>query len=126
MQIKMQNILNFSSFYNTVRSQKLSIKIAYKLAQLAKAIDTELQFYQEKLREIILEHGELDEHGNPIPTEDGMGIKVRPEAEKECFAAIYELQDIDVELPDIQFSIDDFDVNLSVDEIQVLLPFIKD
>jgi hypothetical protein len=42
MQLKMQDILNFSAFYETVKSQKLSMKTAYRLAQLSKAIDGEL------------------------------------------------------------------------------------
>jgi hypothetical protein len=63
MQLKMQEITNFSSFYNTVRNQKLTIKTAYKLAQLAKAIESELEFYREKLQTIIREYGQIDENG---------------------------------------------------------------
>ena len=42
MQLKMQDIVNFPVFYEAVKSQKLSMKIAYRLAQLSKAIDGEL------------------------------------------------------------------------------------
>lgn len=127
MQLKMQDILNFSAFYETVKSQKLSMKIAYRLAQLAKAIDGELQFYREKLQTIIQEYGEMDEDGQPVPTEDGNGIKLRPGTDMQCMAAMHELQMLDVNLPDIKFHLEDFgDIELSMTEMAAVLPFIEE
>ena len=127
MQLKMQDILDFSAFYETVKSQKLSMKIAYRLAQLAKVIDGELQFYREKLQAIIQEYGEMDENGQPVSTEDGNGIKLRPGTEMQCMAAMHELQMLDVNLPDIKFHLEDFgDIELSMTEIAAVLPFIEE
>ena len=127
MQLKMQDILNFSAFYETVKPQKLAMKTAYKLAQLAKAIDGELQFYREKLQAIIQEYGEMDENGQPVPTEDGNGIKLRPGTDAQCMAAMYELQMLDINLPDIKFHLEDFgDIELSMIEIAAVLPFIEE
>jgi hypothetical protein len=127
MQLKMQDILGFTSFYDTVKSQKLTMKTAYKLAQLAKAIEGELQFYREKLQAIVAEYGMLDDEGRPVPTEDGNGIKLRPGTEEACFIAMKELQDIEVTLPDIVFSINDFDgVELTVADMGTMLPFMAD
>lgn len=127
MQLKMQDILGFASFYETVKAQKLSMKIAYRLAQLAKAIDGELQFYRERLQAIIQEFGETDEEGRPIATEDGDGIKLRPGTETQCFSAMRELQEIEITLPDIKFHIEDFgDVELSMTEMAAILPFIEE
>jgi hypothetical protein len=127
MQLKMQDILGFTSFYNTVKSQKLIMKTAYKLAQLAKAIDGELQFYREKLQAIIQEYGEVDENGQPVSTESGDGIKLRPGTEMQCMAAMHELQMLDVNLPDIKFHLEDFgDIELSTTEMTAVLPFIEE
>ena len=127
MQLKMQDILGFSVFYETVKSQKLSMKIAYRLAQLAKAIDGELQFYREKLQAIIQEYGEMDEEGKPVSTEDGNGIKLRPGTDMQCMAAMQELQMLDVTLPDIKFHLEDFgDIELSMTEMAAILPFIEE
>ena len=127
MQLKMQDILGFASFYETVKAQKLSMKIAYRLAQLAKAIDGELQFYREKLQAIVQEFGEMDEEGKPVTTEDGGGIKLRPGTEAQCFSAMKELQEVEVTLPDIKFHIEDFgDVELSMTEMAAILPFIEE
>ena len=125
MQLKMQAIINFPVFYETVKSQKLPLKIAYKLAQLSRAIDTEVVFYQEKLRSIIQEYAQLDENGQPVPTDDGHGIKLRPGTETTCISTMRELQEIDVTLPDITFNLGDFNnIELTVEEISALMPFI--
>ena len=127
MQLKMQDILNFSDFYNSVKTQKITMKTAYRLAQLAKTIETELQFYREKLQAIIAEYGEKDENGQPIPTEDGGGIKLRPGSEQECVAAMQELQELEITLPDIKFNIEDFgSIELSVENISAILPFVEE
>jgi hypothetical protein len=127
MQITMQSILGFAPFYETVKSQKLPMKTAYRLAQLAKAVDSELQFYREKMQSIVAEYGEKDEDGHPISTEDGNGIKLRAGTEALCFNAIRELQELEVNLPDITFSIEDFGaIELSAEEMTVILPFIAD
>lgn len=127
MQLKMQDILNFSSFYNSVKTQKIPMKTAYRLAQLAKAIETELQFYREKLQAIITEYGQTDENGQPIQTEDGSGIKLRPGLEQECVTAMQELQELEITLPDIKFNIEDFgSIELSVEDMSVIFPFVEE
>lgn len=127
MSLRMQDILGFASFYDTVKSQKLTMKTAYKLAQLAKAIEGELQFYREKVQAIVAEYGLIDEEGRPLPTEDGSGIKLRPGTEDQCFNAMKELQEIEVTLPDIKFHIEDFgDVELNMAEMAAILPFIEE
>lgn len=125
MQLKMQAIINFPVFYETVKSQKLPIKTAYKLAQLSRAIEAELFFYQEKLNSIIKEYALLDNNGQPVSTNDGHGIKLRSGSEAVCMSTMRELQEIDVSLPDIFFNLNDFDgIELTVEEMGALLPFL--
>lgn len=124
MQLQMQEIINFSVFYDVVKTQKVGIKTAYKLAQLSRAIETEMQFYREKLQSIILEYGQLDSNGLPIPTDDGGGVKLRAGVEAKCFSAIEELQSIEVTLPDIKFTFEEFEnVELTVEEMNAAMPF---
>ena len=123
----MQNILNFNIFYNEVKSSKLPLKTAYKLSLLVKAIDDKIQFYQEKLQEILMECAQLDENNRPIPTKDGNGVKVKPGFEMECMNRVNELQSLEIELPDTKFNIDDFgNIEISVEMFSVILPFIEE
>lgn len=127
MTLKMQNILNFNVFYNEVKSSKLPLKTAYKLSLLVKAIDDKIQFYQEKLQEILMDCAQLDENNHPIPTEDGNGVKIKPGFEMECMNRVNELQSLEIELPDMKFNIDDFgNIEISVEMFSVILPFIEE
>lgn len=127
MKLKMQEITNFTTFYEAVKDSKLSVRTAYRLTKLTKAIESELGFYREKLQAIINQYAQLDEEGKPIPTEDGSGVKLRPETEADCYAAIYELQEIEVELPDIKFTFADFEnTQLTTAEINSAINFFEE
>lgn len=127
MQLKMQDVLGFVSFYETVKDQKLTMKTAYKLAQLARAIENESTFYRKTLSKIVDQYGQKNEQGDPIPTEDGAGVKLIAGKEEECYKAVLELQNIDIALPDIQFDIEEFaNIELTVTEMGAVLPFLKD
>lgn len=127
MQLKMQDVLGFVTFYETVKSQKLTMKTAYKLTQLARAVESESTFYRETLSKIIDQYGQKNERGEPIPTEDGTGVKLIAGKEEECYKAVLELQNVDIDLPDIQFDIEEFaNIELTVTEMGAIFPFLKD
>lgn len=125
MTLQMSNIINFNTFYNEVRNSKLPLKTAFKLSNLTRAIDEQLTFYREKLQEILREYGEFDENGNIITINNGNGIKVKEGTEVECMTKINELQALEVELPDIKFSLDDFgNIELTVEIFNIITPFL--
>lgn len=123
----LSSILLFSNFYNQIRSNPLPFKTAYKLSKLSKAIEDEVVFYREKMQEIINEYGQRDDEGNLIFIDNGQGIALKPETQMECHTKIAELDNLDIELPDIKFSVDEFaDTTLTLEELQPILPFIED
>lgn len=125
MQVKMQDILGYLSFYEAAKNQKIPLKTAYKLAQLSKAIEGEINFYQEKLRAIIKEYGQLDEEGNAILTEEGNGVKLRAGVEDECYNAMTELQEIEVTLPDVKIAAEELEnLQLTIVEMSYIMPFL--
>ena len=126
MTLKMYQIVDFPSFFEKVKSQKLSFKTSYRLTILAQEIEKHLNFYQEKFRELIMQYSAKDDSGNPKLTDDGQGVILVQETMQEAYAKLAELRGLDVELPDTKFSIDDFvDVELSPIEMNSILPFIE-
>lgn len=126
MQLKMYQIIDFPSFFEKVKSQKLPFKTSYRLTILAQEIEKHINFYQEKFRELIIQYSAKDENGNPKPTEDGQGVMLAEETMQEAYTQLAELRGLDVELPDTKFSIDDFaDVELTPMEMNLILPFIE-
>lgn len=123
----LSSILSFPSFYNQIRSNPLPFKTAHKLSKLFKAIEEEIGFYREKMAELIEQYAQKDEKGNYIYINDGRDIAIIPDKIQECQAKIHELETMEIELPDIKFSVDEFEnTTLTVDELQPILPFIED
>jgi hypothetical protein len=127
MKLKMYQVIDFPSFFEKVKSQKLPFKTTYRLTLLANEVQKHNEFYQENFRNLLLEYSQKDENGNPVPTEDGQGVLLVEETTNEAYAKLAELRDLDVELPDVKFSPDDFgDIELSLMEMTVIMPFIEE
>lgn len=127
MNTKIYELTDFPSLFEKLKSQKLTFKTSYRLTLLAKEIEKHVTFYQESFRNLIMEYSKKDENGNPIPTDDGQGVKLAEETMTEAYQRLSELQDLDAELPDYKFSPDDFgDIELTPLEMSVLLPFIQE
>lgn len=126
MTTQMKNITDFAVFYGEVKTAKLPLKTLFKLSNLSKAIEEKLEFYQEQFQAILKEYGEFDAEGNIVPTEDGRGIKVRPGTELECMNKINELQNLEIDLPDVAFDIEEFgDIEMTLEVFNIITPFLK-
>jgi hypothetical protein len=90
-------------------------------------VEKHLNFYQDKLKEILLQYGEKDEKGELIPTEDGQGIKLIQETMQEAYDKVAELRNLDIEIPDYKFNLEAFEnTELTLMEMNVILPFIEE
>ena len=127
MTLKMYEIVDFPSFFEKVRNQKLSFKTSYRLTILAGEIEKHINFYQENFRNLLNIYGKKDENGNIIPTADGQGIMLVEETIPEFNTKYNELRMLDVELPDVFFGVDEFgDTELTPMEVYTIKPFIKE
>lgn len=123
---KMYQITDFPTFFTKVKSQKLSFKVSYKLTLLSKEIQTHIDFYEESFRNLLGEYAKKDENGNFVHTSDGQGVLLKEETTNEAYTKLAELRELDVELSDTKFSLDDFDgIEISPEEIMLIMPFIE-
>lgn len=126
MTVKMYQIVDLPPFLEKVKSQKLPFKTSYRLAMFMQEVQKHIDFYQENFRNLLIEYSQKDENGNPKPTEDGQGVLLVEETMNEAYTKLAELRELDVELPDTKFSVDDFgDIELSPEEMFVIMPFIE-
>jgi hypothetical protein len=127
MNVKIHQLTDFPAFFEKVKSQKLPFKTSYRLTMLAQEIEKHVSFYQDSFRNLLMEYGKKDENGNLMPTSDGQGVLLMEETMEEAYGKLAELRDLDVELPDIKFSIDDFEkMELSPTELVIFMPFLED
>lgn len=127
MILKMYQIIPFENFYTRIKSCVLPIKISYKFSKLARAIEQEKTFYQSKVQEIIEEYGERDENGELKLTDDKTAFVIKEDKVLECQQKMNELLELEIDIEEIKFSIDDLeDLKLSPQEMDALIPFITE
>jgi hypothetical protein len=123
------NILTFinaTKIFNQVAQTKVSSKLAYKIMKLCKAAIAEEEFYNNKRNEIINEYAVRDDDGKISVSDDGM-ISIIKDKIQEAEMALNELNEIEVEVPNIRFTLDELDeLKLSVADMFVLDAFIEE
>lgn len=123
------NILTFinaTKIFNQVAQTKVSSKLAYKIMKLCKAAIAEEEFYNNKRNEIINEYAVRDENGQISVSDDGM-ISIVKDKIQEAEMALKELNEIEVEVPNIRFTLDELDeLKLSVADMFALDAFIEE
>lgn len=123
--MKMYEVLALQNFYSSIHDKKLPIKTAYKLSRLAKRAEEESQFYQSQFQKIIDEYA-LKENGQLVYSEDMTSIKIIPGKEDECAAKLTELRELEVDMKDFEFSIEEFEnLELTIAQMSSILPLIK-
>lgn len=126
MKITLQKALEANAFYGLVFDKKMPIKTTYKIVLMGQALEQPVAFYAQKFKEIVLEYAEKNTQGEPILLENGEGIKITEGRESECNQALLELYELEIDLPDIFFSIDEFDgIEINVQDLKGILPFIN-
>ena len=124
--MKMYETLALQSFYASVQDKKMPIKTAYKLSRLAKRIEEEAQFYQKEFARIVDEYA-VKENGQLVYSEDMTSIKIISGKEDECSSKITELKELEVDLSQFEFTLDEFEsLELTLAEMSSILPLIKD
>ena len=71
-------------------------------------------------------HGEFDENGNLV-TVGTDGIRIKQGEEQECYTKLAELQNLEIEMPDVAFTIEEFDgIELTLEIFNFIVPFLKE
>lgn len=117
-------LMNAAKVFNQVAQTKISSKPAYKIMKLCKSVATDEEFYNNKRSEIINEYAVRDENGQIAMSDDGM-ISIMQDKIPEAEKALRELNEIEVDAPNIKFTLDELDeLKLSVADMFALDAFI--
>lgn len=124
--MKLYEVLSLQEFYNTIKDKKLPIKTTYKLSKLMRRVEEESQFYSAEFAKIVNLYAKK-ENGELIYSQDGTSIEIIPGKESECNEKILELQNLEVNLGEFSFELEEFEgVDVTLFEMQGILPLIKD
>ena len=126
MKIKMHQIFKVLDIYSRVKGLKVPAKVAYKFNKLCIGLDEDSKFYNDELNKIFQQYAEKDENGNFKRTEAG-GVEIKDDQIEVAQKELDNLVNLEVETPDITFSIDELDgLELSIEDFNAMLPFIKE
>lgn len=127
MILKMSQICALEGLREKFSRASFPLKTAYKITRLFEAEEKEYNFYMTKLREIIDNYSQKNEDGTPKMTEDGNNVLIIPEKINECHKELFELENLEINFPVIQFSVGELENfgDLSVLEMRALMPFLE-
>lgn len=126
MKIKMWQVLSILGIYDKIKESKVPAKVAYKFNKLCLALNDDAEFYKTELNKIIQQYGEKHEDGTFVFLDEG-SIKIRPEVYADARKEISNLDNLDVDAPDVKFTVDELDgLQLSIEDFNRMLPFIED
>ena len=124
--MRMYEILELQNLYVGISNTKLPLKTTYKFTRLMKRAEEALNFYQQKFTEIVEEFG-VKEDGEYKLTDDGQSIIIIPGKEAECNERIAELRNLEIEIDNIKFTIEELDpLNVTIAELNCLMSLIED
>ena len=127
MTLKMSNIIALKGVCENLKSQKTSVKTAYKISKILSAVEKEFEFYQTKFAEIINEYSEKDENGQPVLINDGQGVKIQPDKISEAQIKMVELEAIEVDLTASPLTLDELEgLEISISDMQTLSYIIEE
>lgn len=125
MKLTIKDLVLFYNLYDQIKDCAPSIKTAYKMNKIYERAAQEQTFIQEQQQKIAEKYAQRDEKGNLILTDDKTDILVEPSKMNECKKALRELVEIEVELPDYSFTLDELEpLKLSINDLQPLMNFI--
>lgn len=107
-----------------ISNKVLPVKLAYKFAKIARFAEEEINFYRNQHTLYLNKYGEKDENGKFVFNLSN-NIKIISGLEEECKDKFLELETMEIELPDIRFSLEELEsVQLTIKDMIILDPFI--
>ena len=126
MKITMSQAFALNSLCEKLSDQQLPLRLSYKIAKGLNLISTELDFYKKQYTLCLKAYAQQNSDGSFEMTDNG-NIKIKPGSEEECVKRLQELDSMEFELPNFDFTLEELDgLNFTINDMKVLSPFIKE
>ena len=120
-----ERLKELSKIIDKIKEKTFDINTQYKFIKISKVIREEEELFNEQQFLLLKQYAEKNEDGQFIVNKDG-GFKIKEERIEECGLKIMEINNRQITLPDIYFSLDELEpLGLTLGELELLEPFIK-
>ena len=125
MKLNINQVLQIEELCEKFSNRVINARVAYKFAKLSKSIINDIDFYREQYALYVNEFGQKDDRGNLVMS--GNNIKIVPGLEEKCKQKFNELNSLEVDLPEIKFSLNELEsIDMTMKDILILDPFIEE
>ena len=127
--MKLKELIQLRQILGALANQKMSIKSSYSIARfISQTNDAEI-IYNQKIQELINEFGDRDQQ-NKFKTDENGNISIKEGKEQECNDKIAEIDNFEIDVPQLTISEKDIDnldskIELTPAELFILLENIK-
>ena len=123
--MKLIDLVQARKIINQHGQDRVAASLAYKMMKMMKASENDEAFYNTRLREIADRYGQKDGAGKLVFNGDGLCIEL--EYVEECKKAVGELDNTEIGVPTVSFSIHELDgLKLSMREVFALENLIEE
>lgn len=122
--VKLSDLVNSTETLQKLAQKSFKAKLAWSIARLLKAADTEIQGFQDARLNLIKKYGEKDENGNLVSDDKG-NCKIPPEFTADFNTEFAELINSEVEINANKIKIELLeDIDFTPSEMAILEPFV--
>lgn len=127
--MKLKELIQLRQILGALANQKMSIKSSYSIARFISQTNDAEVIYNQKIQELINEFGDRDQQ-NKFKTDENGSISIKEGKEQECNDKIAEIDNFEIDVPQLTISEKDIDnldskIELSPAELFILLENIK-
>ncbi len=127
--MKLKELIQLRQILGALANQKMSIKSSYSIARFISQTNDAEVIYNQKIQELINEFGDRDQQ-NKLKTDENGSISIKEGKEQECNDKIAEIDNFEIDVPQLTISEKDIDnldskIELTPAELFILLENIK-
>lgn len=124
--MKLQDLVKATKIFETLSQEKINVRTSYKIMKVLKETKNDVDFWQEKGKEIIEKYAQRDDNNQIMVTPDQDGVMLQNDKLDDFNKEYNELNETEIQIPDIKFEIDEFDeVKLSAVDLMAIDEFLK-
>ena len=124
--VKIADLLNSTEILRKLSQQDFKAKVAWQIARILKAAETELQGFNDARMSLIKKYGESDENGELITDENG-NCKISPEQISNFNIELNDLINTEIEINGNKIDVAHLeDCDFTPSDMALLEPFIEE
>ena len=124
--MKINKLLKLNSTLQSLSSKELPLRASYSIAKFLSQTQSDIAFFNTRLASFLSTYSEKDEEGNFKYSEDNNGIVIDPALMDECAKEMQDINDFEVEIPELKIYYEDLEkIDISPEALMELMPYIQ-